>query len=172
MHWLFNVTDPDTQGHSDLFLTFNWSLFLLWHFASYLFSRRYLFVKIRFNWPNYRVILSGIEFQFIWKGHVDSRQNFCRSRTQIGTTQKCLNALQSYQSVEFMHSHHDFSELNLATSTFHLNWRLPKITDNKIQLMSHKLWRQLIFIRKNSKLILTKVFRRTQATDTMSIGIL
>ena len=129
MHWLFNVTDPDTQGHSDLFLTFNWSLFLLWHFASYLFSRRYLFVKIRFNWPNYRVILSGIEFQFIWKGHVDSRQNFCRSRTQIGTTQKCLNALQSYQSVEFMHSQSTSWFFRAQFGYFNLSFKL-KVTKN------------------------------------------
>ena len=95
IHWLFNVSEPDTQGHPDLFLTFNWSFVLLWPFASYFFRKRDLFMKIRFNWPNYRVNLIGIKFQFIWKGHVDSRQNFCRnfcrSRTQIRTSPKCLN---------------------------------------------------------------------------------
>ena len=129
MHWLFNVTDPDIQGHSDLFLTFNWSLFLLWPFASYLLRRRYLFVKIRFNWPNYRVILSGIEFQFIWKGHVDSRQNFCRSRTQIGTTQKCLNALQSDRSVKFMHSQSTSWFFKAQFSYFNLS-SILKLTKN------------------------------------------
>ena len=40
-------------------------------------------MKIRFNWPNYRINLSGIEFQFIWKGHVDSRQNFVEIFVEI-----------------------------------------------------------------------------------------